>query len=196
MDTPGFPELHGRALADTRDALHAYARVLGDWVAACRSPCKHWWQASLRLSLNGLTTGVVHAGPGFELELDLRNSQLRGRTADGQEVVEGLHGQAAEELAQWIKDFLRASGLDDRLAPEDARPHDGARPIMAYSPKVAYTLARAWSAVSAAMEEFRAGIREETSPIQLWPHHFDLAMSWLPGEKVPGQAPENAEHAD
>ena len=46
------------------------------------------------------------------------------------------------------------------------------------------------------MTEFRAGIREETSPIQLWPHHFDLSMLWLPGEKIPGQDPDDEEYAD
>jgi hypothetical protein len=46
------------------------------------------------------------------------------------------------------------------------------------------------------MESFRAGIREETSPIQFWPHHFDLALLWLPGDKVPDQDPQNEEYAD
>ena len=46
------------------------------------------------------------------------------------------------------------------------------------------------------MESFRAGIREETSPIQLWPHHFDLSMLWLPGDRVSGQDPDNEEYAD
>ncbi len=46
------------------------------------------------------------------------------------------------------------------------------------------------------MAEFRAGIKEETSPIQLWPHHFDLSMLWLPGEKIEGQDPDNEEYSD
>jgi hypothetical protein len=50
--------------------------------------------------------------------------------------------------------------------------------------------------VNAALGEFRAGIREETSPIQIWPHHFDLAMLWLPGEKIPGQNPDDEESSD
>ena len=196
VTTQRFPRLHDIALADTRDAVHAYARVLGGWLTACRSPRKHWWQASLRPSLRGLTTGVVYAGPGFELELDLKDSQLLARTADGAESVEALHGQAAAELAQHIKDFLLANGLDEQLVPEDARSTNGTEAMTAYSPESADALAGAWSAVAAAMEEFRAGIREETSPIQLWPHHFDLTMAWLPGEKVPGQDPENEEYAD
>lgn len=196
VTTASFPRLHDVGLTDTRDALHAYARVLGGWLTACRTPRKHWWQASLRPSLNGLTTGVVHAGPGFELELDLRDSQLHGRTADGQEVVEVLGGQPAGELAQRIKDFLIANGVDPRQVPEDHGRNDGDGAMTGYSSEGAIAVADVWSSVAAAMEEFRAGIREETSPIQLWPHHFDLVMTWLPGEKIPDQDPENEEYAD
>ena len=196
MTTRSFPKLHDVSLSDTRDALHAYARVLGGWLTACRSPRKHWWQASLRPSLKGLTTGVIHTGPGFELELNLRDSQLHGRTADGQEVVEALDGQPAEELAERIKDFLIANGLDSRLVPEDAGRNEWSKPARGYSSESATAVADAWSSVTAVMEEFRGGIREETSPIQLWPHHFDLVLTWLPGEKVPGQDPENEEYAD
>ena len=57
-----FPALDVDAIEDTRDALHAYSRVLGDCLKASRSKRKHWWHASLRPSLTGLTTGVVHAG--------------------------------------------------------------------------------------------------------------------------------------
>jgi len=50
--------------------------------------------------------------------------------------------------------------------------------------------------VAACMAQLRAGVREESSPIQLWPHHFDLSMLWLPGEKVADQDPDNEEYAD
>ena len=55
---------------------------------------------------------------------------------------------------------------------------------------------RAITAVSATRKKFRAGIREEISPIQVWPHHFDLSMLWLPGPKIAGQDPDNEEYAD
>ena len=51
-------------------------------------------------------------------------------------------------------------------------------------------------AVAGALNDFRAGITEETGPIQIWPHHFDLAMLWLPGEKIPGQDPADEEMSD
>jgi hypothetical protein len=57
-------------------------------------------------------------------------------------------------------------------------------------------MGQALRSVATAMETFRAGVREETSPVQLWPHHFDLSMIWLPGEKIPGQDPMNEEYSD
>ena len=81
MSKDQFPLLNDAALPATRDALHGYARVLGNWLKSCRTQRKHWWHASLRPSLSGLSTGVVHAGVDFELELNMRDSLLAGRTA-------------------------------------------------------------------------------------------------------------------
>lgn len=172
---------------------------MGGWMTTCRTPRKHWWQGGLRPSLRGLTTGVLHAGPGFELELNLADSQLHARTAHGGELVEALRGQPAGELAQRVQQFLVAQGVEDRFVPEAPPQHGGAGEDSQYSSEIAQRVALAWSGVTGAMEEFRAGIREEASQIQLWPHHFDLAMTWLPGDKVAGQEPaaiDNAEYAD
>ena len=62
--------------------------------------------------------------------------------------------------------------------------------------QLATLMADALAAVSSTLARFRAGIAEETSPIQLWPHHFDLSMLWLPGTKIPGQDPDDEEHSD
>ncbi len=191
-----LPRLDRAALADTRNTLHAYTRVLGGWLTSCRAERKHWWQASLRPSLKGLTTGVVYAEPAFELELNLVDNVLIARTAEGAELSEALAGQPAGELGQRIRDFLTGSGLDTRLVPEDAGQPEGPIASDGYSAECASAIAGAWRAVAGMLEEFQAGIREESGAIQIWPHHFDLAMTWLPGDKVPGQDPANAAYAD
>lgn len=194
MTTQSFPDLDPQSIAVTRDALHAYARVLGDWLSACRPRRKHWWHASLRASLNGITTGVIRAGIDFELELNLRENLLHGRTSMGEALSEELYGQPAAELAARIRDFLIADGIDNRFIPKGSQP--SATGFAGYSAEHAVKLSGAVNSITAAMESFRAGIREETSPIQLWPHHFDLSMLWLPGEKVPNEDPANEEYAD
>ena len=144
--------------------------------------------------MNGLATGVIHTGVDFELELNLRESRLQGRTSSGEQLMEPLQGQPAAKIAAGVRDFLLAAGIDDRLIPEGGR--HGTNEFVGYTAECAQDMAYALNSVSAAMESFRAGIREETSPVQLWPHHFDLAMLWLPGGKVPGKDPADEEHAD
>ena len=188
-----FPELDPDAVKETRDALHAYSRVLGGWLKATRPRRKHWWHASLRPSLGGLTTGVVRADVDFELELDFISSRLRIRTTEEEATVE-LRGQSAASLASYLDETLGALGVEPSLAPgEEVR---GAQEFPGYDIVQANTLGRALGSVSAALEDFRAGIREETSPIQIWPHHFDVSMVWLPGHKVPEQDPADEEYAD
>lgn len=189
-----FPALDIEPIVDTRDALHAYAGILGGWLKSCRPKRKHWWHASLRPSLTGLATGVAHAGMSFELELNLRQSLLYGRTLEGAELAETLHGQSARELAKKIEDFLTTNGINARFVPEVGG--HGENGFADYAAEHARSLAHILNSVSGAMSSFRAGIPEETSPIQLWPHHFDLSMLWLPGEKIAGQDPENEEYSD
>lgn len=194
MAIQNFPNLDPSAITGTRDALHAYSRVLGVWLKTCQTKRKHWWHASLRPSLSGLTTGVIHADFDFELELNLSESLLIGRTSSGERLTEKLHGQSATDLALGIEEFMVTAGIDSSCVPQV--DDEATAEFAGFNNEDAFKLGRAINAVSAALELFRSGIREETSPIQLWPHHFDLSMLWLPGPKIPGQDPDNEEYAD
>ena len=196
MNANYFPKLDPTAITPTRQALHGYARVLGDCLKRCRSKRKHWWHASLRPSLDGLSTGVVHSACDFELELSLSESLIRGRTDGGASFSEKLRGQSAAELAALVAAFLMGNGIDETLLPRaDSQPEaDAAYPD--YSAEHAAAMGRVLNSVAAAMVSLRSGIREECSPIQVWPHHFDLSMLWLPGDKVPGEDPQDEESAD
>jgi hypothetical protein len=192
MKPQRLPALDKQEFVQTRDTLHAYARVLGDVLKAHRAKRKHWWHASLRPSLTGLTTGVIRAAVDFELTLDLQASLLRGQTRSGRQLRQELHGQSPNALAATVRGFLAESGIDVGAAPSSGH----AESVVPYRPDRARDLAHVLNWVAGAMETFRAGIREETSPIQLWPHHFDLSMLWLPGGRVPDQDPEDEEYAD
>ena len=196
-----FPVLNASALLDTREACHAYGSVLGDWTTSCRSRRKHWWQLSLRPNLRGVTTGVIHAdGIHFELELDLATNHLRGEIAGSDSFSQSLGKQTAAELAEDVRSYLLKGGVNQKFVPESA-PQEGHDSLdgevkVGYSAEIAASFSAAWRAVSAAFVEFRAGIPEETSPLMVWPGHFDMAMMWLPGEKIEGQDPSNEEYSD
>lgn len=194
MKNTDLPCLDPDDIHATRAALHAYSRILGGWLKSCRPMRKHWWHSSLRPSLRGLTTGVIHAGIDFEIELDLGNSLLQVQTAGGSSFSEPLHGQAAGRVAQQIGEFLLQNGIDICQAPKSFDV-DTNLPV-GYSTEVAIDMGNALSTVSTALKIFQAGIREESSPVQFWPHHFDLSLLWLPGDQIPGQDRRDAENAD
>jgi len=196
MKTDAFSTLDPSLMAQTRDALHAYSRILGDYLKRCRTKRKHWWHASLRPSLSGLSTGIVYSRCDFELELNLRDSLLRGRAESGETFTETLEGQAASGLATRVAGFLMENGVDAKQIPDASQQQMMDTEFPDYSPTQAVTMGAVLNGVTAAMVALRAGIREECSPIQLWPHHFDLSMLWLPGGKIPDRDPANEEEAD
>ncbi len=189
-----LPEINNRDISATRDAIHAYSRILGGWLKNSRLKRKHWWHISLRPSLRGITTGVIYADPDFEIELDLKQSKLIMNASNNEQSVEVLTGQAPVELADNIKSYLQDSGIDTSSAPEISDEMRVDHP--GFSDAYAALLYEIMRYVSKQMEIFRASIREETSPIQLWSHHFDISMLWLPGSRIPDQDPDNEEYAD
>ena len=174
-----LPVLAPDRIADTRDSVHAHAQVLGDWLASCRARRKHWWQLSLRPSLRGLSTGMVHADVDFEFELDLVASRVRGLAVGADPFDQAINGSSGLGFVEDVAAYLVGSGVSRAFVP--AASERDVRDFPGYSREVAADLASAWRFISAAFVAFQAGIPEETSPIQLWPHHFDLAMMWAAG---------------
>lgn len=195
MNKASYPQLEIDAFTETRDAVHLYAKVLGNWLKLARPKRKHWWHASLRPSITGLTTRSIRANIDFELQLNLQQSLLQVQTASDQFSIK-IEGQPANALIAEIGDYLSSAGLHQKFVLDKQDDDEFNKAHDNYVPDKAVDLHNVLASVSAAMEVLRGSIKEETSPIQLWPHHFDLSMLWLPGEKIPGQDPENEEYSD
>ena len=195
-NTRAFPSLDATEISPTLNAVHAYTQVLGDWLGSSLPRRKHWWQLTVKPSIAGVSTGLVQTVIDFELELELGKDRLRGWTANGAELSEPLAGRPAKELAAIVQSFLVDNGIDPALIPADKGRERDSQVTPDYSVEIAESLGATLRSVNAAMTIFQAGIREETSPVQIWPHHFDLGMLWLPGAKVAGQDLENEEYSD
>jgi hypothetical protein len=50
--------------------------------------------------------------------------------------------------------------------------------------------------VDSVFKTFKGGLREETSPVQIFPHHLDVSMNWFSGRLVSGFDPADEENAD
>ncbi len=188
-----FPPL---ALADwqpTLETLQTYAKLIGKVRRALTPRHKHWYHVSLRVASTGLTTRPIPAPPRtFELLLDLTAHKLVITTSRGEQWRRPLVGQSA---AEFCEDTLAAlSRLD--IHPEIDRSLFSDTAPGAYDRTAVERYWQAISQLDVLFKQFKGELRQETSPVQLWPHHIDLAMLWFSGRLVPGQDPANEEYAD
>ena len=190
-------QLPALSLADwkpTRDTFHQYARIIGKIRSRYMPKSKHWWHVTLSVSTRGLTTTPFPiAGQQLELTLDLATHHLLIDSADGWRTALPLTGQSAAALCGQIAAVLAAAKLD--LEPDLLAAFNGEE-ILSYDIQAIDRFRRVINWVDSVFKGFKGGLREETSPVQIFPHHMDLSMNWFSGRLVPGVDPAQEETAD
>jgi hypothetical protein len=166
----------------TRDRLHRWARLAGS-VRRQRSPYrKHWWHIGLLPAARGLTTGPFGIpGGAAEISLDLVAGELALQADDGRETRLALALDPATDGFAGLRAGLVELGAEVEMMGF-GEPTPGA-----YDAAAARCYLRVLSAVGCALRAVQAELPGEASPIQLWPHGFDVAMTWLSGRLIPGQ---------
>ncbi|MFN8459290.1 MAG: DUF5996 family protein [Anaerolineae bacterium] len=192
-----FPALPLSAWQPTRDTLQGYSKVLGKIRRALTPPQKHWWHVSLRVAPHGLTTTAIPVpesdGATFEINLDLLQAlQVRIVTSLDQSWTQPLTGQPLNQFCDSVLAVLAEMGIEVEID----RTLFAADTPGVIDPEAVKIFWQAFSSTHTVMQQFKAGLPGETGPVQLWPHHFDLAMLWFSGRTVPGVDPANEEYAD
>ena len=188
-----FPDLTLANWHETRDTVHLYARVVGEVRKQLTPRQKHWWHASLRTSAVGLTTTPMRAGSKtVELAFNFFTHELRLRTSIGEEDFISLDGQSIKDFSDELIEILGDVGVPVTIKPEYGED-DRHR---TYNDTAVESFWEAFSQIDQVYKVFKGTLRQETSPVQLWPHHFDLAVVWFSGRLIPGQDPNDAEHSD
>ncbi|MCI0397101.1 MAG: DUF5996 family protein [Chloroflexi bacterium] len=194
MTQPLFPPLPLAKWKATRDTIQSYAQVVGKVRRAMTPHQKHWSHISLRAATTGLTTTPMWGGDcTFELLLDFVGHQLVLTTSHGEWFEIDFDGQSAREFGEEVLDALDEVGVQPAL---DLNQFGDKRPAGDYDAEAVETFWQALSQVDQVFKQFKGELREETGPVQLWPHHFDLAVLWFSGRLVPGVDPADEEKAD
>jgi Family of unknown function (DUF5996) len=177
----------------TRDTIHGYARVLGQIRRVLSPRQRHWGHVSLSVAAAGLTTTPIPAGPiTFDLLLDFTLHGLVITTSRGERWCKPLRGQSAAAL---YEETLAALGVIGAHPSVDASLFSNNVPG-AYDVRAVEKYWQVLSQLDGILKRFKGELRGETSSVQLWPHHFDLAMLWFSGRHVPGVDPEHEDDAD
>ncbi len=193
MSANYFPPMPFAEWQSTMETLQGYAKVISKVRSTLSPRRKHFFHISLRAASTGLSTGPISVGARtVELLLDFTTHQLVISTSRGERVQRPIGEQSTSVFLQEVLFALASLGVNvdfDRTPFNDDTPST-------YDKGAVEKYWLVLSQVDAIFHEFQAELREETSPVQLWAHHFDHAMLWFSGRLVPDQDPNNPEYAD
>jgi hypothetical protein len=200
----GLPELPLEAWEPTRDTLHLWCQIVGKVKLASTPPRNHWWNVPLYVDARGLTTRTLrHDASAFRIDFDFVDHELvltadmgeprRLRLEDGLSVADfdrRLHALLAElGLDVAIREEPFATPISEIPFTEDAGH-------AAYDPEYAARFWRALLWIDNVYDEFSGWYCGKQSPVHLFWHSFDLAVSRFsgrPAPDVPGADPVSRE---
>lgn len=189
--TPMFPALPLEEWASTRETLHRYIQVVGKVRLGCCAPLNHWWNVTLQVSPRGLTAGPnPWGGIIFGVDFDFVSHRLEVATSEG-----GAYSFALEEGLS-VADFysklftgLRSLGIGVEI---NATPFDiGGEPLDEDGLNASYDkeyVGRYWRVlmqVDRIFKRFSGRFNGKQSPVQLFWHSFDLALTRFSGRRAP-----------
>jgi hypothetical protein len=197
---PNLPPLPLAEWEATKDTLHLWSQIVGKIRLASTAPRNHWWHVTLYLDVRGLTTRRMQSSGGvtFEITFDFVNHRLVVATSGG--AVESfalVDGLSVAEFDASLHSALARLGLDVAIReipfgvpvttpfPED-HEHAG------YDRDAVSRFWRILDWTEGVLEEFAGWYCGKTSPVHLFWHSFDLAVTRFSGRRAPAIATADA----
>ncbi|MGW9209525.1 DUF5996 family protein [Embleya sp. NPDC055664] len=189
---PDLPELPYAAWEDTLDTLHLFAQIVGKVKLAASHPQNHWWNITFTVDARGLTTRRLNVvGIAFDIAFDFIDHRVVFRTDRGEvreiALVDGL-SVAAFDLA--VHGVLADLGIDVPLlekpfgVPHLTTPFREDTGHCTYQAEYAQRFWRVLTWSADVFEEFMGWFDGKSSPVQLFWHSFDLALTRFSGKRV------------
>ena len=188
-----LPELPLEPWEATKDTLHLWAQIVGKIRLASSPPRNHWWHVPLYVDVRGLTTRRMHArnGVSFEIAFDFVDHRLVVQTARGDvesfPLADGLSVSAFDEQ---LHALLGSLDVDVEIlespfgVPMTTRfPDDREHASYDRDAVERYWHVLDWT--DWVFEEFSGWFCGKTSPVHLFWHSFDLAVTRFSGRRAP-----------
>ena len=162
----------------TRQTLHLYSRAVGIVPRAHAEFHPKWWHISLKVHADGLQTDRMPLPNGgqFWLTIDLRQHKAILYTDQGPfrdfSLADGL---TATEFGNQILDAVGELGLEGDYKREKFENDEPRQ----YDPAAAEKFFDILLNVNRILEDHRASLEGDVSPLNFWTHGFDLAFEWF-----------------
>ncbi len=190
---PSLPALPLAEWEATKTTLHLWAQIVGKVRLASTAPRNHWWNVPLYVDVRGLTTRRLHSAGGvtFQIDFDFLDHRLVVTTSLGE----------TDSFA--LDDGLSVAGFDEQLHATLARlavdvairetpfgvpmttPFPDDREHAAYDRDAVERFWRILDWTDGVFEEFSGWFCGKTSPVHLFWHTFDLAVTRFGGRRAP-----------
>jgi Family of unknown function (DUF5996) len=187
-----LPELHLADWRPTKDTLHLYCQIVGKVRLAATPPRNQWWNVPLYVDVRGLTTRRLHQGDAtFQIDFDFVDHSLIVRTGDGRaQSFELADGVPVADFDARLHKALRELGVDVTIKEKPFGlpittpfPEDREHASWDRSAIERFGCMLDWT--DSVFEEFSGWFNGKTSPVHLFWHSFDLAVTRFSGRPAP-----------
>ena len=174
-DKTEYPKLDFNEIYQSAETIHGYAKLLGAVRGSMTPPQKDYWHISLKTAPLGFRTTPIPIGDGhtFEILLDLVSHSVSITTSKGYTWQMPIEGQTLRKFSEDVLTELGKLGINPGIDMEkfkDETERD-------YNFQHASDIFRFYSIFDMVLKEFKGTLSQETSPVQLWPHHMDIAFA-------------------
>lgn len=187
-----FPKLPYEAWKETKNTLHLYAQIVGKIRLALFPRLNHWWHVPLYVSHCGLTTRVIPYNNGnFEIEFNLIDHSLNIISSSGVTKKFPLYdGLSVSEFYKNIFELLTDLGIDVGIwavpyKVNSTIPFAKDNIHKSYNKDNIEKFRRVLIEVNNIFEEFRGRFNGKSTPVHLFWHSFDLALTRFSGNPAP-----------
>lgn len=178
---------------ESKETLHRFLQMVGKIRLASSARRNHWWNVPYHVTGRGLTTrpmGVRDGNPIFTIDFDFVVHELQVAVVDGRVVRFPLVGRSVAALHAVLHRTLNELGIHVDIAhdapfdlPDASRPFADDTEHSTYDPVWVTRYWQVLSWVNLVLEEFSARFAGKISPVHVFWHTMDVAVTRF-GERV------------
>ncbi|MDJ0949686.1 MAG: DUF5996 family protein [Alphaproteobacteria bacterium] len=186
-----FPPLPLAEWQDSKTTLHLFCQIVGKIRMGLHPKLNHWWHVPLYVSTRGLTTGAIpYDGSSLSIEFDLIDHALVIATSTGTVVRIPLVGQSVAGFYQTTMSTLKMLGIEPPIYPypydhESKTRFDQDKAHSTYDEAYTHTYWRILVQLDSIFKAFSARFQGKQTPVHLFWHSFDLALTRFSGRAAP-----------
>ncbi|MEA2552057.1 MAG: hypothetical protein QOJ65_233 [Fimbriimonadaceae bacterium] len=151
----------------------------------------HWWHVPLYVSPRGLTTGAIPLKAGMiDIEFDLMDHRVSVRNTEGEKIEIPLGKRPVCEFYEELMDALDDFGAEVKINPVPFKcrsvvPFAEDTQHKAYDAPAVARASRILREIEPVLKEFRSRYVGKCSPVHMFWHGFDLAVTRFSGRSGP-----------